>query len=313
MKEQINEQDKIVVNEAVAKINNSLPYPKSLHVNQEANEVTYFLASGTIDESGGGSVHDVDYYTFPADSLNSIVLSSLNSEKKVGKTEVQAFRYTDYVDWPYGREDGREIHRDNEPVKLQLGFKQRNDMNVFVIAESETDIPPQIGTEGFIALLELNEYKKKLKYTYKSMVYSFLNDPVFPDFGNLNDLETPCKLVFDDYLTPETSSDGDYSEERRRILYFDKAMVIEALSKLKWGQKVEVMGPGRAIHFLEREGFGYNRNENTVELNLDNPVDVTMTVELTRTNHTCIKYNFYLKPFDSSIDLFLSKFVSIVC
>ena len=185
-------------------------------------------------------------------------------------------------------------------------------MDIFVIAENLSDIPPQIDTDGFIMLLELNELRRKSTYAYKHTVYSFLNDPILPDFGNLNDLETPCELVFDNYLTPETSSDGDYSEERRRILYFDKAMVIEALAKLKWGKSVVVKGQGRAIHFLERAGYGYNHNENTVEINLDNPVEVTMKVEITGTNHPCFKFDFDSKPTASSSGLSLSKSISIV-
>lgn len=276
------------------------------------------MAPGTIDESGGGSVHDVDYYTFPAEAINDLILNAEASEIKLGKTEVEGYRYTDYVDWPYGREDGSELHRNNERVSLHLGFKKREDMHIFTISETDPkaeksdggNTPPQIGIDGFIISLDLFVCRRNLKYAYKNMVYDFLNDPVVPNFGNLNDLETPCELVFDRYHTPETSSDGDYSEDRRKILYFDKAMTIEALSKIKYGQTVTVKGPGRAVHFLERAGYGYNHNENTVEINIDNKVEVAMGITCSHDGKN-VTYDFKSKPVDQTDGFSLSRSIEI--
>jgi hypothetical protein len=207
--------------------------------------------------------------------------------------DVKGFRYTDYVDWPYGRVDGSELHRNNEPVMLHLGFKKRKGMDIFLIGEDENVFPPQIGVDGYIALLMLADNRKIAKYARKNMVQSSLNDPVIPDFGNLNDLETPCKLAFDDYFKSETPSDGRYFEECKRILYFDKAMVIEALSKIKWGEKVEVKGPGSAIHFLERSGY--------IGIAQENPVEVSMSVELTGLkNPPGLRFDFDSVPVGTS-------------
>ena len=124
MKEQLSEQQEMVINEAVDKINEFLPYPKSLLIDHITGEAIYTMASGMIDESGGGSVHDVDYYTFPAEGLDNLIINSSASKTKITKTEVKGYRFTDYVDWPYGRVDGSEFHRENTPVLLNLGYKK---------------------------------------------------------------------------------------------------------------------------------------------------------------------------------------------
>jgi hypothetical protein len=301
MKEQLSEKERVVFDEEVAKINKSLPHPLSLSVNHAACKAIYNMASGIVDESGGGSVHDVDYYTFPSEALSNLILTS---GTKAGSVDVKGYRFTDYVDWPYGRVDGSELHRNNEPVMLHLGFKKRESMNIFVIAENESVTPPQIGVDGYIILLTLAEFRRNAKYAHIGKVQNSLNDPVIPDFGSLNDLETPCELAFDNYSIRKSSPGGDYFEEGRRILYFDKAMVIEALSKVKWGEKVEVKGPGRAVHFLERDGY--------LEINQNNPVEVTLSVELSGIkNPQGATLNFESQPIGSSGGLSFRKSIFI--
>lgn len=143
------------------------------------------------------------------------------------------------------------------------------------------NIPPEISEYGRKVLQIVADCKNRAKYHYPGNVYSWLGDPIIPDFGDLNDKDTPCRLAVNDYYTPETSSDGDYSEVCREILLFDKKMLIEALSKVQPGKTVTVKGSGRAVHFLDRSGWGYNRNENTIESDINNDVEVVLNINLT--------------------------------
>lgn len=176
--------------------------------------------------------------------------------------------------------------------------------------ENAVNLPPEINEFGREVLQIVAECRSNATYKYPGMVYGFLHDPVIPDFGDLNDPATPCQLVFDKYYTPETSSDGDYSEVRRRILFFDKKMVIAALSKLEPEKMVTVKGRGRAVHFLDRDGYGYNHNENTIEINIDNDVEVTMTVKYFR-NGKQVMFNFDSVPVNPENKFRLYRSISV--
>ncbi len=135
-------------------------------------------------------------------------------------------------------------------------------------------------------------------------------DPVIPDFGDLNDLTIPCELVFDKYYAPETSSDGDYSEERRKILFFDKRIALEALSKIEPDRTVSAKGPGRAIFFLERSGYGYNRYENTVEEDIDAEVEVTLEITYLKDERQVV-FNFDSRPIHPEDKLRLTRSIRL--
>lgn len=286
------------LSEKIAKINNSLKWPLSLSLDKVNKTVTYNMGTNANDESGGGTVRDFDSYAFPAEAL-SVVIGKASIEG-IGSTVIKGTRSTDIEDWPYGRDDGRSEHRDNEPVFLFLTLTEKGEETNFEIQEF------QDGKEAILHLIKSeklkgNEFKltphgrravellkmhnKELEFKYKNNVYSWLNPEVF-DFGDLDDPITPSTLTLDDYYTPETSSDGDYSETRRNILHINKELAYELLSKITPGEKIVVRGSGIAESFLERAGYGYNRNENTVEKDIKNPVEVTLSVRLSENGNT---------------------------
>jgi hypothetical protein len=141
----------------------------------------------------------------------------------------------------------------------------------------------EISAYGRKVLEIVEEERRKTKYKYPGNVYNWLGDPVFPDFGDFNDTNIPCKLVINEYYTPDTSSDGDFNETGRDILYFDKKMAIEALSKVKPGKTITVKGHGRAIHFKEKSGWSYNRNVDDYKEDIDNEVEFLLKIYLTHT------------------------------
>lgn len=134
-KEELTEAQKSVIKEAVLRINRTLVVPFMLRLKEEENRAVYEMATGTIDESGGGSVHDVDFYSFPARDLQSLIFTALGSPTRSAETVVNGFRFTDYVDWPYGREDGSETKRNNEPVTLRLKFAMQEDTSTFEVIQ----------------------------------------------------------------------------------------------------------------------------------------------------------------------------------
>jgi DNA-directed RNA polymerase subunit RPC12/RpoP len=169
------EKQKILVNEAITKINKSLVLPCSLRVGDDGVNAFYEMASGIIDESGGGSIHDVDYYTFPAEALNNLILIALVNGKDSGEVITKGSRYTDYVDWPQGRVDGSEIHRDNEQILLHLKLEIKDGNNILVISEStekrEYPICPKCGFGGkcehFYNAKPVNSFDILDKYTFQ--------------------------------------------------------------------------------------------------------------------------------------------------
>lgn len=150
--ERFTEVQKTLISEAITKINKSLVSPHSLHISQDGEKAFYEMASGIVDESGGGSVRDVDYYTLPAEALNNLILITLESGMGSGQVIITGSRYTDYVDWAYGRVDGTENHRDNEQVLLHLKLAVKDDKSLFEIFPSiekrEGPICPKCGFVG---------------------------------------------------------------------------------------------------------------------------------------------------------------------
>ncbi|MCX6672137.1 MAG: hypothetical protein NTX92_09485 [Euryarchaeota archaeon] len=134
--ERFSEAQKTLISEAIAKINESLVNPRSLNVDQDGAKAFYNMASGLTDESGGGSVHDVDYYALPAEALNNLILITLESGRGSGEVITTGSRHTDFVDWPYGRMDGSETHGDHEQVLLHLKLEIKDGKSILEIRQS---------------------------------------------------------------------------------------------------------------------------------------------------------------------------------
>jgi hypothetical protein len=126
MGERITEVEEVIVNKAVAKINETLGWPRSVRMYSDGDAI-FKMASGFVDESGGGSVHDVDYYTFPAEALSTLILITLGSDAESGEVTTKGTWYKDYVNYPSGHDDGDELHIENDPVSLRLRLKIDDD------------------------------------------------------------------------------------------------------------------------------------------------------------------------------------------
>jgi len=108
-------------------------------------------------------------------------------------------------------------------------------------------LPPEIGENGRRVLEMVAECRKNAKYRYPGDVYDWLGDPIIPDFGDINDIETPCKLVINDYYTPDAAIE-DFSVNIKDILFFDKKMAIEALSRVEPMRPIAITGKGSFVH-----------------------------------------------------------------
>jgi hypothetical protein len=175
--------------------------------------------------------------------------------------------------------------------------------------ENVCSIPSEINVFGREVLEIVAECKRNAKYNFRGNVYERLCDPIIPDFGDLNDLKNPSRLVINDYYTPDTSID-DYNETRRDILYFDKKMVITALSILEPEKTVTVKGTGLAVHFYEKGGFEYRTERDKEKSDIKNKVEVTMTVTYFR-NGKQIMFNFDSMPVGTESKFRLFRSVSI--
>ena len=175
--------------------------------------------------------------------------------------------------------------------------------------ENVLGISPEINVFGREVLEMVVECRNKAQYNYPGNVYEWLQDPIIPDFGDLNDLETPCRLVINDYYTPDFSID-DYNETCKDILYFDKKMVIAALSELEPEKTITVKGPGLAVHFYEKGGFEYRTERDKEKSDIKNKVEVTMTITYFR-NGKQIIFNFDSMPVDPETKFRLYRSISV--
>jgi hypothetical protein len=87
------------------------------------DEVTYKMGTDQIDESGGGSYHDIDDIVFDKSDLAKLVLTAAVSPDRSAKIIVDAKETADIEYWPYGAEDGRSFHCQDKPIKIELSLK----------------------------------------------------------------------------------------------------------------------------------------------------------------------------------------------
>ncbi len=73
-----------------------------------------------VDESGGGSYHNIDYIEFPTEVLKQLFLLALGSPVKQAGLKTSGLQTTDYENWPYGSDSGSSIHTDKEAVGLEI-------------------------------------------------------------------------------------------------------------------------------------------------------------------------------------------------
>jgi hypothetical protein len=130
------EQEKAIIDEAIVNINKGLEWPRSLKINGDRTKVVYNMGTNMYDESGGGTLIDIDYYIFPAERLNTLVFKAF--EKKAGFRGIHAkgFRNTNIENWPYGMINGFSEHRHREPVTLHLMLTIKDGQSIFKINET---------------------------------------------------------------------------------------------------------------------------------------------------------------------------------
>lgn len=276
-----NETEDRFVDETVIKINESLSSPK--HLVRTLDNFILHMRTNTIDESGGGLYHDIDDYIFSAESLHKLIFKTLGSSDKTSEVLTTGIQNTDMGNWQLCGDETTFILRDKESVALKLNLTIKNGKYIFTADRYDDKrevmaIDETISENGRKVLKMVTDHNSNTKYKYQGQVYEWLGDPALLDFGNLNDLETPCKLVINEYQTPETSTDGDYGEDCREILYFDKKLAIEALSKVKEGITV-VTGTGRAVDYKYRYGWSYNENVDENKRDTDKKVEVAIQID----------------------------------
>lgn len=157
---------------------------------------------------------------------------------------------------------------------------------------------PEISESGKKVLEVIASSRAHATYKYSGNVYGWLGDPVIPDFGDLGDLSTPCSLVINDYYTPDTSADGDYNETGKDIIYFDKRMAQEALTRVRPGEKIIVKGKGRLVHFKEKGGWSYNHNVDSDKEDIDTEAEVSMNIMI---SGNFVRFAFDAKATDTAI------------
>ncbi len=171
--------------------------------------------------------------------------------------------------------------------------------------ENKQNFLPNISEYGQRVLQIVEENRKKAEYKYPGNVYSFLGDPIIPDFGDLNNLDEPCVLVTDKYFTPDCGMD-DYSEDCYEALQFDKKMFIEALLKIEPGETVGLIGLGKAIRKYERAGFQIQTDEDKMITNINNDVKVIFSMWLNADANKVI-FDFRSKSLNQLNDFKINK------
>jgi hypothetical protein len=112
-----------------------------LIVSDSSEDAIFQIGSGRVDESGGGSYHDIDDITFPKSELLKFVGEVIASEEKYARYRTKGVRNTDILHWSYGTVDGRTESRDNEEVEIDLYLRIVNDVPTFHITEARKPDP----------------------------------------------------------------------------------------------------------------------------------------------------------------------------
>jgi hypothetical protein len=221
-------------------------------------------------------------------------------ETPTNKGTVSIFQRTD--------EENEERIRNGliDLLKYEENQTQKKEGSNLVEPQRNPEVNPSedISETGRLVLQIVADNKSKAKYQYPGNTYGWLGDPIIPDFGDLNDPDTPCKLVINDYYTPDTSSDGDFNETGKDILFFDKKMTVKALSEIKPGEWVTVKGLGRVIHFKEKGGWSYNRNVDNEKEDVNNNVEVVLKMYVAPVHEDRVTFEFSsksLNPLDTFV------------
>lgn len=139
--------------------------------------------------------------------------------------------------------------------------------------DNQQDLMFSISEAGQRVLDIIEESKNKAVGNSPGNISVWDADPI-PDFGDLDDLDTPCVLTINDHFNDKFDL-YSFSE-----LKFDKEMAREFLSKLVLGEELTVVGKGRAIQTYEkREGDNVVVEDSNTEY-IDNEVEVTLKVLL---------------------------------
>lgn len=249
----------------------------------------YFRNEGS--DAGGDSDIDVDYVAVPFSLPIMLVRAAMTSPSHEAQMSVKGEHRIHKEAWHHASDYHTGGPETSEPVGIRVHLLITDDEPHLSInfepfqqeknGEGDSNPGPEILAYGRKVLEIVEEERRKTKYKYPGNVYEWLGDPAIPDFGDLDDPNTPCKLAINEYYTPDTSTDGDFNETGKDILYFDKKMAIEALSKVEPGKTITVKGRGRAVHFKEKGGWSYNRNKDDQKEDVDNEVEVLLKIYLT--------------------------------
>lgn len=115
--------DGAFVGRIVNKLTKHQKGPPSLIYIEGLDQVTYKLGSDICDESGGGSVHDIDDIKFSRKDLGKLVLSAAVSPEKSAKLVTEGKETADIEQWAYGTIDGFSYHCQDKSVKIELSLQ----------------------------------------------------------------------------------------------------------------------------------------------------------------------------------------------
>ena len=119
----------------------------------------------------------------------------------------------------------------------------------------------------------------------KEYHHTYASDGKIPEFGDLNDLDSPSQLIVNDYFNYEEDlkNDSSRSHEGKDVLYFDKKIFLKALTKVRPGKLISIKGYGRATHLSKYEsvrGLESGGNPDSWEENHNNKVKVIFRMYL---------------------------------
>lgn len=115
--------DEVFVERMVKKLTAYRKTYPLLSFDKDKDDVLYIIGSGMVDESGGGSHHDIDNIVFSKKDFSKLILTAAVSPGRSAKIVTEAKETADIEHWSYGTVDGRSFHCQDKPIKVELSMK----------------------------------------------------------------------------------------------------------------------------------------------------------------------------------------------
>jgi hypothetical protein len=290
----------------IKKINES--FPGGYNLSRVLDGLTLQRENKSIDLSGGNCNFDIDSYCFSDESFLQLISKIQSSSNQHAEVIVPGIHKIDVEDW---NSVGGVSKHTSEKVPLKLKLAIKDGKSIFTVNKCDDERKDMVGEtiseNGLKVLKIVTDHNSNTRHKYPGEIYESLGDPALLDFGDLNDLGSPCKLAINEYEIPETSTDGDYGEDCREILYFDKKLAIEALSKVKEGITI-VIGTGSTVDYKYRFGWSYNQNVDENKRDINKKVEVAIQIDF-RPEESILDFEFKTR-LDSKQDFVVYKKVS---